>query len=154
MLRLCELLEDIALILEGDADSGVGDGEDDRLPRSIQGCGDAHMPLLCELEGIRDEVAQDLGNLPLVSVEGRDAVGFRSEERRVGKECRSRWWPSHSKKDIRPAPGQPRFETGHLIRIEPFEGIIRDALLVFFFSSRRRHTRSLCDWSSDVCSSD
>src|SRR5437588_99122 len=24
----------------------------------------------------------------------------------------------------------------------------------FYFSSRRRHTRSLCDWSSDVCSSD
>src|SRR5437588_12502405 len=24
----------------------------------------------------------------------------------------------------------------------------------FFFSSKRRHTRSLCDWSSDVCSSD
>src|SRR6476646_10975102 len=24
----------------------------------------------------------------------------------------------------------------------------------FFFSSRRRHTMSLCDWSSDVCSSD
>src|SRR5215204_5799093 len=24
----------------------------------------------------------------------------------------------------------------------------------FFFSSRRRHTRSLFDWSSDVCSSD
>src|SRR5260221_679489 len=27
-------------------------------------------------------------------------------------------------------------------------------ICVFFFSSRRRHTRSLCDWSSDVCSSD
>src|SRR5438874_9859905 len=27
-------------------------------------------------------------------------------------------------------------------------------VLVFFFSSRRRHTRSLRDWSSDVCSSD
>src|SRR5260221_8411883 len=26
--------------------------------------------------------------------------------------------------------------------------------IFFFFSSRRRHTRSLCDWSSDVCSSD
>src|SRR5207237_1757618 len=26
--------------------------------------------------------------------------------------------------------------------------------LVFFFSSRRRHTRFKCDWSSDVCSSD
>src|SRR3989440_5310042 len=27
-------------------------------------------------------------------------------------------------------------------------------LIVFFFSSRRRHTRSDRDWSSDVCSSD
>src|SRR5438034_9748493 len=27
-------------------------------------------------------------------------------------------------------------------------------VLILFFSSRRRHTRSLCDWSSDVCSSD
>src|SRR5437899_11664648 len=25
---------------------------------------------------------------------------------------------------------------------------------LFFFSSRRRHTRCLSDWSSDVCSSD
>src|ERR1035441_119746 len=41
---------------------------------------------------------------------------YRSEERRVGKECRSRWSPYHSR--------------------------------------RRRHTRCLSDWSSDVCSSD
>src|SRR5260221_5422718 len=40
------------------------------------------------------------------------------------------------------------------------EGVIRShsvtgvRLVAFFFSSRRRHTRSLCDWSSDVCSSD
>src|SRR5438045_9236101 len=27
-------------------------------------------------------------------------------------------------------------------------------VLFFFFSSRRRHTRCLSDWSSDVCSSD
>src|SRR5260370_2003363 len=27
-------------------------------------------------------------------------------------------------------------------------------MYVFFFSSRRRHTRFKCDWSSDVCSSD
>src|SRR5256886_10974409 len=26
--------------------------------------------------------------------------------------------------------------------------------IIFFFSSRRRHTRFDCDWSSDVCSSD
>ena len=30
----------------------------------------------------------------------------------------------------------------------------RDLILVFFFSSRRRHTRYIGDWSSDVCSSD
>src|SRR2546430_12096968 len=29
-----------------------------------------------------------------------------------------------------------------------------EAALNFFFSSRRRHTRFDCDWSSDVCSSD
>src|SRR6516164_10343363 len=28
------------------------------------------------------------------------------------------------------------------------------SILMFFFSSRRRHTRWNCDWSSDVCSSD
>src|SRR2546430_16786635 len=27
-------------------------------------------------------------------------------------------------------------------------------MITFFFSSRRRHTRFDCDWSSDVCSSD
>src|SRR5688572_31568025 len=29
-----------------------------------------------------------------------------------------------------------------------------DFFVLFFFSSRRRHTRFDCDWSSDVCSSD
>src|SRR5262245_62352939 len=29
-----------------------------------------------------------------------------------------------------------------------------DLIAFFFFSSRRRHTRCLSDWSSDVCSSD
>src|SRR2546421_884098 len=29
-----------------------------------------------------------------------------------------------------------------------------DLFIFFFFSSRRRHTRSDRDWSSDVCSSD
>src|SRR5690349_23725689 len=31
---------------------------------------------------------------------------------------------------------------------------LRSYSCFFFFSSRRRHTRSLRDWSSDVCSSD
>src|SRR5947199_3420249 len=32
--------------------------------------------------------------------------------------------------------------------------VIPTSFFVFFFSSRRRHTRCLSDWSSDVCSSD
>src|SRR3712207_9281723 len=31
---------------------------------------------------------------------------------------------------------------------------MRECLCMFFFSSRRRHTRYWRDWSSDVCSSD
>src|SRR5690242_21503300 len=33
---------------------------------------------------------------------------------------------------------------------------VRQTIIIncFFFSSRRRHTRLTCDWSSDVCSSD
>src|SRR5258706_12012196 len=31
---------------------------------------------------------------------------------------------------------------------------VRVSLCLFFFSSRRRHTRLVSDWSSDVCSSD
>src|SRR5205814_7341458 len=33
-------------------------------------------------------------------------------------------------------------------------GLPVSLLVAFFFSSRRRHTRCLSDWSSDVCSSD
>src|SRR5699024_12086090 len=38
----------------------------------------------------------------------------------------------------------------------PVEGVARETHrnAAFFFSSRRRHTRSKRDWSSDVCSSD
>src|SRR6266508_1623516 len=32
---------------------------------------------------------------PTVSLTGPDIAGSRSEERRVGKECRSRWSPYH-----------------------------------------------------------
>src|SRR5436190_13628237 len=38
------------------------------------------------------------------------------------------------------------------VQLAAFE--LQRCLWFFFFSSRRRHTRSLCDWSSDVCSSD
>src|SRR5260370_10206023 len=34
------------------------------------------------------------------------------------------------------------------------EVLVKKSEHLFFFSSRRRHTRFKCDWSSDVCSSD
>src|SRR5260370_39990993 len=37
---------------------------------------------------------------------------------------------------------------------ETFEFMYLSLFCLFFFSSRRRHTRFKCDWSSDVCSSD
>src|SRR5438105_1835678 len=40
------------------------------------------------------------------------------------------------------------------VRILPTDSSHRLRIDAFFFSSRRRHTRSTRDWSSDVCSSD
>src|SRR5256885_2330266 len=45
-------------------------------------------------------------------------------------------------RELKAAGGRPRFDVLHVLR------------RVFFFSSRRRHTRLQGDWSSDVCSSD
>src|SRR5256886_12115724 len=45
-----------------------------------------------------------------------------------------------------------REEMGKAGRLLPGEKLRDDGC--FFFSSRRRHTRFDCDWSSDVCSSD
>src|SRR2546430_711518 len=47
---------------------------------------------------------------------------------------------------------------GQVISAEEIHTLVLHGMLtasgVFFFSSRRRHTRFDCDWSSDVCSSD
>src|SRR2546430_5368371 len=53
----------------------------------------------------------------------------------------------------------PRFYAG-LVKLRrlssprAFTSFTTVCMLLFFFSSRRRHTRFDCDWSSDVCSSD
>src|SRR2546430_7036595 len=39
-----------------------------------------------------------------------------------------------------------------MVQLTVIDGLLY--IFVFFFSSRRRHTRFDCDWSSDVCSSD
>src|ERR1017187_10296855 len=74
----------------------------------------------------------------------------RSEERRGGKEGRSRWAPYHLKKKEFPrvAVQGCDFRSSKFSRcLIPFDEL-------HFFSSRRRHTRYIGDWSSDVCSSD
>src|SRR5438034_1181763 len=71
---------------------------------------------ICRLKNNWSWSPKEKLNTPAFSRKNWRFSGMRSEERRVGKECRSGGGPD--------------------------------------FSSRRRHTRSLCDWSSDVCSSD
>src|SRR5437763_11350465 len=54
------------------------------------------------------------------------------------------------------------FDFGHrrvvsldiLLPVDSFDDVMPIDYLFFFFSSRRRHTRYIGDWSSDVCSSD
>src|ERR1035438_10238446 len=89
------------------------------------------------------------------------AERHRSEEGRVGKEGRSRWAPYHLKKKkarrvetdgrlhLRADAGSP-----HAAKPCAEQEQDQDQPAAFFFSSRRRHTRCLSDWSSDVCSSD
>ena len=55
------------------------------------------MQILTELkEEIRNKtiIIGDF-NTPLTSMDGSSSQKIRSEERRVGKECRSRWSPYH-----------------------------------------------------------
>src|SRR6266536_4016083 len=47
------------------------------------------LPLGCNVFGTQRRMARALGVADL------DEIGERSEERRVGKECRSRWSPYH-----------------------------------------------------------
>src|SRR4051812_49492046 len=45
-------------------------------------------------------------------------------------------------------------QTGGVRGVRVGDSCAADISCIFFFSSRRRHTRLTCDWSSDVCSSD
>src|SRR5215471_13545571 len=77
----------------------------------------------------------------------------RSEERRVGKECRSRWSPYHSKTteaaaSIAAPKNLRRVKSDSISFFVNGPTALFAASEFFFFSSRRRHTRSLRDWSS------
>src|SRR5881296_3657722 len=97
----------------------------------------------------------------------------RSEERRVGKECtatcRSRWSPYHLKKNYSAARLAFNRSLRNDIKMRVFEATACGTLLlnkdladngqaemflVFFFKQKTAYEMLLCDWSSDVCSSD
>src|SRR5437660_291551 len=80
----------------------------------------------------------------------------RSEERRVGKEGRYRWAAGDRRRNRDTARGGSwrRYEESsdeRTLCMLPLRAVF---VYLFFFSSRRRHTRWPRDWSSDVCSSD
>src|SRR5437879_7252367 len=53
-------------------------------------------PALHRVKRVDAEIDQHLQDFRWVNLELEVFVGdVRSEERRVGKECRSRWWPCH-----------------------------------------------------------
>jgi hypothetical protein len=80
-LELAELLEDPLLVLGSDPDARVGHREDDGIAVGRERRRHAHLALLRELQRVGDEVAQDLGDLPLVRVEGRQIAGRLEHER-------------------------------------------------------------------------
>src|SRR3712207_9243785 len=65
---------------------GLADGEDDVLPPQVR------QPVRVVLAGDEVHGVVEVHRLVVVAVEERPD---RSEERRVGKECRSRWSPYH-----------------------------------------------------------
>src|SRR2546430_5418766 len=72
--------------------------------------------------------------------------GGKGEKILVMADAKQRWFDG----------GQAHRDEGANVVLTIDEKIqyVAERELQFFFSSRRRHTRFDCDWSSDVCSSD
>src|SRR5690606_39605256 len=69
------------------------DGIRDFHVTGVQTCA---LPIFARrLGGVRDAAVRLRGRLRHGHVCAAVHQRLRSEERRVGKECRSRWWPSH-----------------------------------------------------------
>ena len=56
---------------------------------------DAVLPLLFSLRNTGWKHAAPICNYDILQMSAPEAMVERSEERRVGKECRSRWSPYH-----------------------------------------------------------
>src|SRR5438034_40555 len=117
-----------------------------------------------------DELAQCYNVLPQLDINNTidhrpegDEKWFLENEKTVTQFCR-KLAAERPLKDIRDEYNYPKKkgikdECSRLLEASTMKSrrgfaIQRLMNAMFFFSSRRRHTRSLCDWSSDVCSSD
>src|SRR2546425_3079726 len=72
----------------------------DAIARMLQRLDVPYVALVpgASFRGLHDSLVNDLGNRRpqmLTCIHEESAVAIRSEERRVGKECRSRWSPYH-----------------------------------------------------------
>ena len=71
----------------------------DQTERWVNGCESISSVMLLQAVGIGIDpdtfIARDLPHAPYWEQDGRLYGPDRSEERRVGKECRSRWSPYH-----------------------------------------------------------
>ena len=86
-IHLGEVVEDVGQVLRGDTDAGVGHGQA-HLVRAVRAHGHAHLALERELQGVGDEVAQDLRELAVIGVQPRDALGLLEHQGqlRVGQD--------------------------------------------------------------------
>ena len=83
-----------AWYLEGKVHPGGGDGPGDTLGLRIRDTATGkYLYFLAACAEVTDDLKSRLAGAPLVLFDG--TVWHRSEERRVGKECRSRWSPYH-----------------------------------------------------------
>src|SRR2546430_1116454 len=114
-----------------------------------------------------DEFAQCYNVLPQLDINNTidhrpagDETWFLENEKTVTQFCR-KLAAERPLKDIRDEYNYPKKkgikdECSRLLEASTMKARRGFAIhrLIFFFSSRRRHTRFDCDWSSDVCSSD
>src|SRR3712207_4584277 len=91
-----EALEDALEVALGDAQTVVAYDQVHPLPSVVEA--GAHLDGRAGvgvLDPVLDQVGQRRHQLAPVAQHGQATGGLRSEERRVGKECRSRWSPYH-----------------------------------------------------------